>query len=158
MTGVAVAPVGPVAPVFGRARLGFEGVAVTFGAGPLTGVVLCLRWSTTTGGSGAGLGCAPAAGLTGEPVVPAGAGAVGVELLLGGSAVVEALVCGAAAATELDGASAPPVAPAGMMAPSAPPVRGPPRLAAVSPPPARADNTARRARRRELLIGCVRPG
>jgi hypothetical protein len=38
-------------------------------------------------------------------------------------------------------------------APSAPPVRGPPRPAAVSPPPANADSIARRRRRRGLFIG-----
>lgn len=41
-------------------------------------------------------------------------------------------------------------------APSAPPVRGPPSVAAVRPPPARADSNARHVRRRGLLIGGMR--
>jgi len=42
------------------------------------------------------------------------------------------------------------------VAPKAAPVSGPPRLAAVNPPPARAESTARMARRRAALIGGMR--
>jgi hypothetical protein len=46
--------------------------------------------------------------------------------------------------------------PAGTSAAKAPPERGPPRLAAVSPPPASADNVARHTLRRGLVIGGLR--
>jgi hypothetical protein len=101
--------------------------------------------------------------VSGAGVVVVGGAGVGVEVLvvgcvLGGAAVsavpvVAVPVVVVAGVVVVSGVVVVAVAP---VAPKAAPASGPPRLAAVKPPPARAESTVRNARRRAALTGGMR--
>ncbi len=113
------------------------------------GVAFCLRWSTTTGAGGGGVAAVGAVVLGAGAVV---AGAVLVGVVLAGCVDVDSgvVVVGDAGCVVVPSAAG--VVPVCVSAPTATLTSGPPRLAAVNPPPASADSTVRSARRRALLI------
>jgi hypothetical protein len=117
------------------------------------------RWSTTLGASAAGAVTGAVLGWGTVAVL------VGVVAVLGGvlaAGVVDVVVEGCGVVAPASGAPAPGVVTcvvepsvetggiAGVLAPIAPLARGPPKPAAVSPPPATAESIARHARRRAL--------
>jgi hypothetical protein len=153
------------APAVPGVALGETGaVAETLPLTFLAGVTFCRRCNTTVGTSVAAAGAGVLAGedalprpeMSPEEVdgVPAG-GVVGVLVVVcpeASDGAAGALAAGVDAVTGGVAAPSPGLGDAaGASAPSAAPARGPPRLTAVMPPPARADSIERHARRRGSL-------
>jgi len=117
-------------------------------------VAFCLRWRTTLGASAAtgdegALSCGVVEVSVGVIVV------VEVELVDDESLLL-ASGLGAAEVDVVVGVVEEPVVLAGVLVARAPPASGPPRPAMVNPPPARAQSTACRIRRRALISGGMR--